>query len=131
MRVPPELHTDFEDPISGQTIKAPGIVLAWDHIVMRTEGVMVDTVMGQGDGLDSYSHGLQDAVVAEREMTLKERQADVDRLTLARSIVENKDSEAAELFGKLFPPRPQALPTLEVIQGPQRGPDGAPRATVR
>jgi hypothetical protein len=126
MRFPRGLQTAFVDPVSQQIITVPGIVLAYDHIVMRTEGVMVDTVIGQGDGLDAYSHGLQDVAVAERRMILKERQAELDRLALAQSIVQNGAKDAAELFVKLFPLPPQA-PVLEIIQG-QPGPNGATRS---
>jgi hypothetical protein len=117
MRFPRNLQTEFEDPASGQKITVPGIVLAYDRIVMRTEGIMVDTVLGQGDGLDEYSHGLQEVAVAERRIAVAERQAELDRLTLARKLVDAKDKQAADIFAVVFPRPTTAIPTVEVIQG--------------
>jgi hypothetical protein len=111
-----DLSADFVDTNGYTKFHVPGILLSYDHVVMRTEGVLVDAVLGEGDGLDPYSHGLQDAAVAERQVAIAERQAEVDRQALARKIVADKDEVAAGLYAKLFPPPPRP-PTLVVENG--------------
>lgn len=108
MRFPRKLETEFVDPVGHQVFTVPGIVLAYDRIVMRTEGVMVDTVLGQGEALDTYSQGLQDIAVQERQVAVAERQAALDRLTsineLACEIARSGDKDRAEVFCMVFPP---------------------------
>lgn len=111
MRFPRNLNTDFKDPSSKQVITVPGIVLAYDHIVMRTEGVIVDSVLGQGEGLDAYSQGLQDVTVAERQIAVAERREEIDRAQLARQLVVDKNEQGAAIYAKLFPQQPPPDPT--------------------
>jgi hypothetical protein len=73
---------------------------------MRTEGVMVDAVLGPGNGLDQYSKELQEIALAERQVAVAERQAEVDRVALGREIVVDKDEVSAAVFAKVFPPTP-------------------------
>ncbi|MGE3289715.1 MAG: hypothetical protein AB7J32_26955, partial [Pseudonocardia sp.] len=40
-------------------LTVPGVIITADSHVMRTDGVVVDAFLGQGDCLDAYSHGLQ------------------------------------------------------------------------
>ena len=124
-RVPPNLQTTFVNPHTERTITVPGIVLSYDHIVMRTDGVLVEAVLGEGDALDGYSHGLQDAAVAQRRIALDERRAGLDRQALARKIVAEKDAEAAAIYATVFPPIPASVPSTLTV-----GLDGqADRAT--
>ncbi|SDC05007.1 hypothetical protein GA0111570_11610 [Raineyella antarctica] len=118
VRFPRNLSTDFTDPVSHQVISVPGIVLAYDHIVMRTEGVMVDSVLGQGQGLDDYSRNLQDVAVAERQVAVAERQAQVEREKLARKLVTDRDKAGAEIFAQVFPPPPLAPTSTTTTQRP-------------
>jgi hypothetical protein len=96
LRVARNLQTAFQDPASSFTVQVPGIVLAFDHIVQRTDGVFVEAILGQGDALDAYSHGLQDAAVAEK-------QAVVARAQLAAGLVTNHDDPGASIYQKVFP----------------------------
>jgi hypothetical protein len=82
---------------------------------MRTDAVMVDTIMGAGSGLDPYSQGLQDVAIKERQVAVAERQEEVDRLALARSIVRNKDKDQAAVFATVFypPVKPKKEPQPE------------------
>jgi hypothetical protein len=105
MQFPRGLSTTVTDPTqSGTDFTVPGIVLGVDVITMRTEGVLVDALLGPGDGLDQYSKRLQEIALAERQVAVAERQAEVDRVALARKIVTDQDEKAAAVFAKLFPP---------------------------
>lgn len=101
---PRHLKTDFVDPRSGQVITVPGIVLSYDHLVMRTEAVMVDSVLGQGESLDSYSQGLQQVTVAERRAAVAAQEAEVKKLQVALQLVEAGDTKRAAIYAQLFPP---------------------------
>ncbi len=108
------LTTTFVDPASNdKTFVVPGIVLSYDRIVMRTEGIMVDSILGVGDGLDPYAHGLQTAAITERQIGVNERQAKLDQLELARTIVANKDKEAAALYAQVFA-LPPVAPLIDI-----------------
>ena len=98
IRVNPAL-TDSWKPRGdgGPTATVPGIALSRSHIVMRTDGVLVDSLLGQGDALDTYSAELQAVTLAERQIAL-------DRERLAQSIVGNGGDAQANLFAKVFPP---------------------------
>jgi hypothetical protein len=97
LRVVRNLRTTFQDPFSSFTVDVPGIVLAFDHIVQRTEGVFVDAILGQGEALDAYSRGLQEAAVAERR-------AAATKTELAAHLVDTHDDAGASIYQKVFPP---------------------------
>jgi hypothetical protein len=107
LRFPRNLTTAWKDPNGDLTFTVPGIVLSWDKVTMRTDGVIVDSLLGQGDALDGYSHGLQDQALEERRLVNERAKAELARQELARKIVRDKDETAAELFAKVFPPPPQ------------------------
>jgi hypothetical protein len=113
IRFPPDLKKTYVDEHSGQEFTVPGVLLAANSIVMRTDAVMVDTIIGAGSGLDAYSQGLQEVAIKERQVAVAERQAEVDRLDLARSIVRQKDKEQAAIFATVFHPpvKPKKDPT--------------------
>ena len=98
-------HANADDP-AGPTITVPGIILAADTHVMRTEGIMVDALLGEGDALDAYSHGLQDEAVAARRLANVAAELEHERHRLAARIIEQKDAEAAKLLALLYPPSP-------------------------
>lgn len=84
-------------------IEVQGVILSENTISMRTEGVVVDAFLGQGEALDTYSQGLQAEAV--RELILKNNLIDAERakLELGAQIVSNGDSEGARLFAEVFP----------------------------
>ncbi|WP_137121200.1 hypothetical protein [Segeticoccus rhizosphaerae] len=95
LRVVRNLHTVFKDPYSPFQVQVPGIVLAYDHIVQRTDGVFVEAILGQGDALDPYSHGLQDAAIAAKN-------APIAQAALASTLVTGHDTPGADIYRKVF-----------------------------
>jgi hypothetical protein len=112
-RFPRNLQTQFVDPVGGATFTVPGIVLSYDHIVMRTEGVLVEALLGGGPALDEYSQKLQEVAVAERQVAVAERQARLDQLSLGRELVKTKDADAAAVYSKVFALPPTA-PLIDI-----------------
>ena len=106
LRFPRNLVTQWKDPAGTAEFTVPGIVLSYDKITMRTDGVIVDSILGRGDALDDYSHGLQDQSVASRRIANDQAAAAVDRERLAQKIAADKDETAAAVFAQVFPPPP-------------------------
>lgn len=103
VRVRKDLTTTFEDASSGLKKQVPGIVVSAQSNVLRTEGVLVEALLGQGDGLDEYSHGLQRETVRERRVANDLVAKQVDRLKLGNAIVANNDADKATLLERLAP----------------------------
>ena len=100
MRVNPKLSDTWQPRgKTGPTAKVPGIALSRQQIVMRTDGVLVDAILGEGEALDAYSRDLQSVTIAERKVA-------VERERLAQQIVLSGNDAQAALFAKLFVPEP-------------------------
>lgn len=107
LRVRKDYTSVYHDAASGTFLRVPGIVMAANRYVLRTEGIVVEALLGQGDALDEYSHGLQDEAVRERRIANDRELADLQRVRLANRIVEEKDAEAAHLYSLIsYPPQP-------------------------
>lgn len=74
-----------------------GIILGVKHRIMRTPSVVVDAVLGQGEGLECYNLQLQEA--ANRQAHLEN-----DKIEQAMGIIDGLDSakEKAELYQSVF-----------------------------
>lgn len=86
----------------GRPIVVPGIIMSAERHVMRTDGITVDAFLGEGEGLDAYSLGLQHESVRGQaaDNTLKELEA--QRIELALAIAKEGDPERAEAYRTLF-----------------------------
>jgi hypothetical protein len=123
LRIDRRLVTTYQQSATGTTIPVPGLILSADRSVLRTEGVIVDALLGQGEGLDVYSRGLQDSAVAERQLRNASLQADIDKDQLARELVTEKDAEGAKIFEEVYPPPPAPVPhELEPAENGARQP---------
>ena len=109
MQFPRNLSTTFVDPLTETSFVVPGIVLDYDHVTLRTDCLLADSMLGPGNALDEYSRQLQLVALAERQVAIAERQAEVDREQLAHSIVGDADEAKAAIFAKLFPPPPAPI----------------------
>jgi hypothetical protein len=72
-----------------------GVVLSAREIVMATDSVVVEALLGQVDALDSYSHELQIEAIREKRLAN-------DKLEAALRIVHNGDASQAELYQQVF-----------------------------
>lgn len=59
-----DLYSKYSDQ-TGREIIVNGIIVSAKKNVMRTDGVIVDAILGQGDALDDYSERLQKQSVEE------------------------------------------------------------------
>jgi hypothetical protein len=100
--------SEYHDPASNFQVRVPGIILAANKYVLRTEGIVVEALLGQGEALDEYSNGLQQQAIEEKTLHNARLAFEVEKLKLAKTIIENKDEEAAKLYEMLFRPVPVA-----------------------
>jgi hypothetical protein len=81
---------DEEHPVEG-------VVMKRREIVMATDSVVAEALLGTEDALDQYSADLQ-------LETIREKRLASDREKLAQRIVATQDATAAELFATVFGP---------------------------
>jgi len=104
LRVKKDYTSTYKDDATGTEIPVPGIILSAKKYTLRTDGVIVDAILGQGDALDVYSHGLQDEAVRNHELNNTLLESTIEKNQLAMKIVQGKETESAKIFAQVFPP---------------------------
>ncbi len=117
LRIRKDLVSTFRNDATGFEVKVPGIPVTGTRNVMRTEGIIVEALLGQGEGLDVYSKGLQEQAVRAKTIENDAKQAALARETLAQSVIADGSSAKADLFAKLFP-----LPPVCCCHPPETSP---------
>jgi hypothetical protein len=117
-RVKKDMVSQYKNAATGFEVIVPGIPISATHNVMRTEGILVEALLGQGDALDQYSHGLQDQAVRAKENQNKLTDAQTEREKLGQSLVTAGDAAKGDLFAKVFPPPPCCCDKAEVTPAP-------------
>jgi hypothetical protein len=105
-RVNPDAVSTYAPTPGAPPVTVPGVIMAADSHVMRTDGVVVDTFLGLGNALDDYSVGVQVQEVRSSQLANDRMQAEIDRLNLAMQIIDSGDSAKAQLYQQLFPTQP-------------------------
>jgi hypothetical protein len=124
MRFPKHKRSTYVDPATGATIEVPGVILSAVKNVMRSDGIVCDAVLGQGEALDSYNRGLQREAVAARRLENERARAAIEKEELARRLVETDDAEGARIFREVFPPPDQE--SLALVTAPSSA-NGTPQ----
>lgn len=101
LRVNPDLRATYRDE-TGNEFTVPGIILSAEKNVMRTEGVIVEALLGGGEALDDYARDLQSAEAQGRLLENDQRRANIDREQLAQSLVSDGDGSSIDRFNRLF-----------------------------
>ncbi|QBR92277.1 hypothetical protein [Nocardioides euryhalodurans] len=100
-----ELTAGFTDE-RGRSYEVPGVLLKVDRRVMRTEGVIVEALLGNGPALDGYAEQLQQLEVERREAEVAKEQAQAAQVALVNQVIdagdETKGAIAAQLLGCTF-----------------------------
>jgi hypothetical protein len=96
----------------GRERTVPGIIIAADRHVLRTDGITVDSYTGGGSALDDYSSGLQEQAVRAQQLENDRRQAETERLRLALQLVRKGDAAAVDLYQRVFP-LPQVINQID------------------
>jgi hypothetical protein len=66
-------------------------------IVLRTEGIIVDALLGQGEALDEYARHLQEFEVKRREAEVAQAAAQADRAALVNQLARDNDQARAKI----------------------------------
>lgn len=83
-----------------------GVIVAVNRNVMRTDGVMVDALLGRGDALDGYSHGLQDEALRAKANAAADIERQVALENLKQLLVAEHAADGVLAHGEMFPPTP-------------------------
>lgn len=90
---------------TGNSFDVPGVIIQARKVTLRTDGIMVDAILGGGNALDPYSTKLQNTAIAAKETANAMVAEELARQELARSIVEGlSGAEALEAYRTLFLP---------------------------
>jgi hypothetical protein len=102
LRVTKDYVSTYTDQASGTQKKVPGIILMANKYVLRTDGVIVEALLGQGDALDEYSHKLQTETNRAKTLANDMEAEKIKREKLGQKVVSDKDNAAADVFQKVF-----------------------------
>ena len=81
-----------------------GVITAVKRLTMRTDGVIVEALLGQGDALDGYAKRLQEIEVARRQAEVDKACAEAERANLINQLVKDNDAEKAKILADLTCP---------------------------
>src|SRR5215207_7677 len=108
----------FQDE-TGNDFVVPGIIVNVDKNVLRTDGVIVEALLGQANALDDFSKGLQDEAVEERKLAN-------ERMQTGLEIAKDGPDDAADRFAKVFPKTVAESIDLDFSVNGERSGTGAP-----
>jgi len=112
----PKTTSAYEDKATNTRIAVPGIIMSAQKITMRTDGLIVEALLGRGEALEEVE-------VAKNKAEALEKQAQADRAALLNQIVKDKDKDQADLLAKLTSaaPAPAAPIQVDVHSEPETG----------
>ena len=91
----------YKDPIGGREFQVPGIITAVTRNVMRTEGVIAESLLGEAQALDDYAIRLQELEVNRREAEIQAILAKARRKQLGNDFASAGDADKADILVKL------------------------------
>jgi hypothetical protein len=104
LRVKRDLEFAYTVPITESVIRFTGVPLAVNTYTMRTEGVIVEALLGQASSLDGYAERLQELEVQRRTAEVSKLAAEASRVGLINTIAQEKDFDAAKALAELTCP---------------------------
>lgn len=94
----------------GADRKVPGVVTAKESIVLRTDQVAVEALLGQADALDPYATALQALDIDSRDADIKGREAETRRTDAALELVnvlkDDDPEKAVDAFERILTEKP-------------------------
>lgn len=80
-------------------VTVPGIIMNVKNRIIRTDAVIAEALLGQGEALDCYNMHLQDEAVKKTQLDNTALQQQIDIINAI-----NNDQKKAELYKKVFGP---------------------------
>lgn len=97
---------------NGMSVDVDGVIMSIQKNVLRTDCVIVEAILGQGQALDDYAIGLQREAVNAEVLKNRAKEQDIARGQLAMDVVNSADEARANVFARVFPPPPPAPPPV-------------------
>jgi hypothetical protein len=97
----PDAFTEFLDKRK-RPHKVPGVLLRADYHVMRTEGVIVEALLGNGPALDSYAEELQQLEVERRKALVAKHEHLAEQLDLINKVIDSGNEAKAGIAERLI-----------------------------
>lgn len=94
--------TSTYDP-DGRNITVDGIILSARSVVLRTDAVIIEALLGQANALDDYSIGLQLERVREKQLANDAVALEIEERRARLGILAAKDATGAGVWQKLYP----------------------------
>jgi hypothetical protein len=105
-RVDRKLTGRWVDPVTGTTVTVPGIIMEATTLSLRTDGVICEALLGNGDALDDYSRGLQRESVVEKQLDNEIKKQEVADAAQRLDVVQTADDARADLYVRVHPTPP-------------------------
>lgn len=99
-----DIVTEYIDDITQQEIDVPGVIISFQKNVMRTEGVMVEALLGEGEALDDYAKNLQQSEVKRQEAEANLKIAQAETIHLMNQFAQEKNEVAANILKDVMCP---------------------------
>jgi hypothetical protein len=96
--------SEYSDPTTGVAFTVPGVILSVQKNVMRTEGLVVEAVLGLAPSLDTYNGALQDEALRERHIANEAAELANRREELAQRVVASGSETQVNAFATVFAP---------------------------
>lgn len=100
-RVRTEKTSTYKDPVTGTAIDVPGIILSATTNSMRTDGVIVEALLGTSGALDRYADRLQELEVDRVQAEIEGKRAAAERTALGNEVIRDGDDDRATLLERL------------------------------
>ena len=104
LRVRPDVVSQHTDALSGRTVEFAGVPTAVDSQVMRTEGVIVESLLGEASSLDGYAEELQRLEVRKRQAEVQKLEAEAARAALVNQLARDAGEDGAKVLAELTCP---------------------------
>ena len=98
-----EFEQVYQDE-TGNKFTVPGIITAVNKHTLRTDAVIVEAVLGQGNALDPYSETLQDEAVRTKKLGNDSLEGANECDELGRTVVSTGTPAQADAYAKVFYP---------------------------
>ncbi|WP_414475736.1 hypothetical protein [Microvirga sp. M2] len=96
----PKLNASISDD-RGRIFSVPGVLLQHGELVMRTEGVIVEALLGNGDALDGYAIEMQLLEAGRRRAEVQSLEAKAAQIRLVNQAIAEGDDAAVERAERL------------------------------
>lgn len=105
VRIRKDLVSSFVDPVTKEVIASvPGVILSIQKTAMRTEGMIVEALLGEGEALDFYARQLQDLEVRKRAAETAKLVSESARADLINNFAKGKLADEAKILRELLLP---------------------------